>query len=70
MITIQGVYDGIKIIPTQKIQGLTASRVEITFFEEIEKSTEEQMQYFADNTIFDFWGNEREEREVNNLNEK
>ncbi|MCX6189179.1 MAG: hypothetical protein NTW54_06195 [Bacteroidetes bacterium] len=70
MITIQGVYDGVKIIPTQNISGLNSSRVEITFLEELETSLEEQMHNFVSNSIFNFWGNERDEREVNNLNEK
>ncbi len=70
MITIQGIYDGVKIVPTQQIPKSNASKVEITFFEEVQSSIEEQMQNFVATTIFDFWGNERDEFEVNNIYDK
>mgnify|MGYP006325404175 CR=1 FL=1 len=70
MITIQGIYDGVKIVPTQQIPKSNASKVEITFFEEVQTSIEEQMQNFVATTIFDFWGNERDEFEVNNIYDK
>ena len=70
MITIQGIYDGVKIVTTQKIPYTNSSNVEITFMEEIKRSQEEEMQSFVATSIFDFWGNERDEFEVNNMNEK
>ncbi len=70
MITIQGIYDGVKIVPTQRIPQGGASKVEITFFEEVLTTVEEQMHHFASHSIFDFWGNERDESETNNINEK
>jgi len=68
MITIQGIYDGVKIVTTEKIPYANASKVEITFFEE--RSHEDDMNNYISTTIFDFWGNEREENEANNINEK
>ena len=70
MITMQGIYDGVKIIPTQKIPSMNISKVEITFLEDISISREEEMQNFITQTNFDFWGNERDEYEGNNINEK
>jgi hypothetical protein len=70
MITIQGLYDGVNITTTQKIPFSNTSKVEITFFEEMERNKDEEMHHYISNTIFDFWGNERDECEVNNINEK
>jgi CRISPR/Cas system CMR-associated protein Cmr3 (group 5 of RAMP superfamily) len=70
MITISGIYDGVKIIPTQKTPASKTSRVEITFYEEMTTTREEDMHRFFSTTIFDFWGNERDDFEVTSLNEK
>ncbi len=37
---------------------------------EINLSIEDEMENYLASTNFDFWGNERDEREVNNIGEK
>jgi hypothetical protein len=69
MITIQGLYDGLRIVTTQKIPSVNYSKVEITFLEEVTRSQEEEMEHYAKNSIFDFWANERDEND-SDLSEK
>jgi len=70
MITIQGTYDGVKIIPSQQIPFSTNTKVQITFHDPITLSEEQQMNQFIPCSIFDFTGNERAEYESENLYDK
>jgi hypothetical protein len=70
MITLQGIYDVSNFIPMQELVTKNRSKVDIHFFEPVQRSYEEELLDFAASTSFDFWYNDRDEREVNDISEK
>jgi hypothetical protein len=65
MITINGIYDGMNIVPSERVPAHVSSKVKITF---VESSPEPEMEEIVSSLNFNFWGNEREE--LDSLDEK
>lgn len=62
MLAIKGIYDGKSIIPLDKIDIKTKSKVIITFVEEINDLEMEEIRNSASSDDgFDFWSDERED---------
>lgn len=62
MLAIKGIYDGKSIIPLDKIDIKTKSKVIITFLEEINDLEMEEIRNLASSTDgLDFWSDERED---------
>lgn len=62
MLAIKGIYDGKSIIPLDKIDIKTKSKVIITFLEEINDLEMEEIRSLASSTDgLDFWSDERED---------
>lgn len=59
---LKGIYDGKSIIPLDKIDIKTKSKVIITFLEEINDLEMEEIRNLASSTDgLDFWSDERED---------
>lgn len=62
MLAIKGIYDGKSIIPLDKIDIKTKSKVIITFLEEINDLEMEEIRNLASSTDgLEFWSDERED---------
>ena len=62
MLAIKGIYDGKSIIPLDKIDIKTKSKVIITFVEDINDIEIEEIRNLASSSDgFDFWSNESED---------
>jgi hypothetical protein len=62
MLAIKGIYDGKSILPLEKIDFKSKSKVIITFVEEINDLELEEIRSIASSTDgFDFWSDERED---------
>lgn len=60
MLTIQGLFDGKKIIPLESLPSKKKSRVLITFIEEIDEA-QEIRNLSSQLDAFTFWENEEED---------
>lgn len=56
MLAVRGIYDGNSIIPLEKIESKTKSKVIITFLDEINDNEMDEIRNMASSTeSFDFW---------------
>jgi len=62
MLAIKGIYDGKSIIPLDRIDIKTKSKVIITFVEDIDDTEIEEIRGISSSADgFDFWSDERED---------
>jgi hypothetical protein len=63
MLSVKGIYDGIKIYPTEPLKEDRKYKVIITFLEEIKDEEEKDLRSFGSsaNAALDFWSNPGED---------